>query len=74
MATLSTKEYADLRGISQRAVQKSIAKHKDSKDLDTDALIGVDKIEKVGSVSQLVMKKQYKRTIDAHNRKLAASE
>jgi hypothetical protein len=78
MATLTTAEYAELSGITQRAVQKSVKKcvdqHREEKKIppdkqvtvtkiDNKALVAIEKIEFFGKTAQLVMEKDYKRKI-----------
>jgi hypothetical protein len=78
MATLTTSEYAELSGITQRAVQKSVKKcvdqHREEKKIppdkqvtvtkiDNKALVAIEKIEFFGKTAQLVMEKDYKRKI-----------
>lgn len=56
---LSTKQYAELRGVTQRTVQKSIAFYKHADDFSQKAFPGVCEIIHVGDVANLIMENNY---------------
>ena len=71
---LTTEQYAKLRGITQRAVQKSVSLYKDKEDISPKALLGVDKIQFFGAIAQLVMVDDYKNIITNAKRKARRRE
>ena len=71
---LNTEQYAKLRGITQRAVQKSVSLYKDKKEISEKALLGVERIQFFGSIAQLVMVDDYKNIITTAKRKARRRE